>query len=88
MSQERPWKKNPRKKKRFIDDEIELHFLRGHGDAEFYRITKIAEANKAMFTPEYLRYVLYKSLSNNTTIYFGGKIPQMFLDKFRVEKLG
>jgi len=85
MLREKLWKRKPRKKKRFIDDEIELHQLQGQGDSEFYRITKIAEANKAMFTPEYLRFVLYKSLANNTTIYFGGKIPQMFLDKIRLE---
>jgi len=85
MLREKLWKRKPRKKKRFIDDEIELHQLQGQGDSEFYRITKIAEANKAMFTQEYLRFVLYKSLANNTTIYFGGKIPQMFLDKIRLE---
>jgi regulator of protease activity HflC (stomatin/prohibitin superfamily) len=73
--------KEAEKKKRFIDDEIQLHQLQSQGDAEFYRITKTAEANKETFTEKYLRYILYKSLSNNITIYFGEKIPQIFLDK-------
>jgi regulator of protease activity HflC (stomatin/prohibitin superfamily) len=73
--------KEAEKKKRFIDDEIQLHQLQSQGDAEFYRITKTAEANKETFTEKYLRYILYKSLSNNTTIYFGEKIPQILLDK-------
>jgi len=79
--------KEAERKKRFIDDEIELNYLKGQGDGEFYRISKIAEANKHMFTEQYLRYVLYKSLANNTTIYFGGKIPQMFLDKAKLSTL-
>jgi len=70
--------KEAEKKKRFIDDEIVLHQLKGYGDSDFYRVNKLAESNKYLFTEFYLRYVLYKSLSNNTTIYFGGKIPNMF----------
>jgi len=73
--------KEAEKRKRFIDDEIQLHQLQSQGDSEFYRIIKTAEANKETFTEQYLRYTLYKSLTNNTTIYFGEKIPQILLDK-------
>jgi hypothetical protein len=49
-------------------------------EANYYRTKLEAEANALMLTPEYLRLVLYQSLSNNTKIYFGEKIPQIFLD--------
>jgi len=74
--------KEAEKTKRFIDDEIEFHQLQMMGNSEYYRITKMAEANRVTYTEPFLRYVLYKSLANNTTIYFGGKIPQFFLDKW------
>jgi len=76
--------KEAEKRKRFIDDEIELHHLQSQGDGEFYRITKSADANKKTFTEQYLRYVLYKSLANNTTIYFGEKIPQFLFEKSQI----
>jgi len=76
--------KEAEKRKRFIDDEIELHHLQSQGDSEFYRITKNGDANKKTFTEQYLRYVLYKSLANNTTIYFGEKIPQFLFEKSQV----
>jgi len=49
-------------------------------DAEYYQITRAAEANQKKYTEEYLRFVLYTSLANNTKIYFGEKIPSIFLD--------
>jgi hypothetical protein len=49
-------------------------------EAAHHRITLEAEANALKLTPEYLRMVLYQALANNTKIYFGEKIPQMFLD--------
>jgi len=59
-------------------------------DAEFYSITKAAEANQAKYTPEYLRFVLYSSLANNTKIFFGDKIPSIFagmIDEQSAKKL-
>jgi len=72
--------KEAEKKKRFIDDEMYLAQAKAATDAHFYEITKKAEAQKLLYTDEYLRYVLYTSLANNTKIYFGEKIPQIFLD--------
>jgi len=37
-----------------------------------------AEANKLKYTENYLKYVLYTSLANNTKIFFGEKIPNIF----------
>jgi len=65
-------------KKEKIQNEIYVAHQKALADSEFYSITKAAEANQAKYTPEYLRYVLYSSLSNNTKIYFGDKIPQIF----------
>jgi hypothetical protein len=31
-----------------------------------------------LYTPEFLRALLYKSLANNTKIYFGEKIPGIY----------
>lgn len=33
-----------------------------------------------MYSEQYLRYVLYTSLANNTKIYFGEKVPSIFAD--------
>ncbi len=49
-------------------------------DALYYQITREAEANAQKLTPEYLRLVLYQAIANNTKIYFGESIPQIFLD--------
>jgi len=73
--------KEAEKQKRFIDDEIEFHREQSYSDSEFYRITKLAESNRVLFTEEFLRHVLYQSIANSSTLYFGKKIPQIFLDK-------
>jgi len=60
-------------------------------DSHFYDVTKTAEANKHLYTPEYLKALLYRSLANNTKIYFGEKIPGIFMnfdgDEKQVNKL-
>jgi len=73
-----------------IQNEIYLAHQRALTDAEFYSITKAAEANQAKYTPEYLRFVLYSSLANNTKIFFGDKIPSIFagmIDEQSAKKL-
>ena len=42
-------------------------------DIEKYKIEKEAEANKALYTPEYVQLNLAKSMSNNTKYYFSGQ---------------
>jgi len=46
------------------------------------KITKEAEANQMKYTENFLKYILYTSLANNTKIYFGEKIPSIFIDFF------
>merc|ERR1711860_69649 len=56
-------------------------------DAEDYKSEKEAEANKLKLTQEYLELVKYQSIGQNTKIYFGDKIPQMFIDKNEKDKI-
>jgi len=80
--------KDAERKKRSIDDEIFLSQQRAAADASHYDLTRRAEANKLLYTEEFLRYVLYTSLANNTKIYFGEKIPTIFLDFVGAGELG
>jgi hypothetical protein len=47
---------------------------------ESYTIQKIAEANKLKLQPEFLFYEWIRAISNNTKVYFGQSINQMWLD--------
>ncbi len=69
------------KKMRAIEDEILVTHERTTADAAFYMATKEAEANSKKLTPEYLEYIKITALSNNTKIFFGEKIPSMFVEK-------
>jgi hypothetical protein len=49
-------------------------------DGEFYKAQKEAESNKVKLTPEYLELVRLQSIAQNTKVYFGDKLPNMFYD--------
>jgi len=72
--------KEAHKKSAEIEAEIELLRRKAETDSHFYQITKQAEANRLLYTEEYLRALLYMSMGNNTKIYFGDKIPGIFID--------
>jgi len=81
--------KEVQKRSSEIDAEIELLKRKVETDSYFYQITKQAEANKLLYTEEYLRALLYQSLANNTKIFFGEKIPSIFLDLIpKSDKIG
>mmetsp|Transcript_30293 Transcript_30293/g.34533 ORF Transcript_30293/g.34533 Transcript_30293/m.34533 type:complete len:330 (-) Transcript_30293:157-1146(-) len=63
-----------------IDNEIQLAKVKAEADAELYRAKKEAEANMLRLTPEYLQLEAYRAIANNTKIYFGERIPNIFLD--------
>lgn len=63
-----------------IEDQTHLAKEKAKADANFYRVQKEAEANKMMLTPEYLQMLKYQSLTENTKVYFGNQIPDIFLD--------
>merc|ERR1719412_117672 len=64
-----------------IEDHIHLAREKSKSDAEFYRVHKMAEANKLLLTPEYIEMKRIESLSNNQKVYFGPDIPTMFANQ-------
>eukprot|EP01029_Cantina_marsupialis_P029676 TRINITY_DN781999_c0_g1_i1.p1 TRINITY_DN781999_c0_g1~~TRINITY_DN781999_c0_g1_i1.p1 ORF type:complete len:325 (-),score=99.96 TRINITY_DN781999_c0_g1_i1:179-1153(-) len=52
---------------------------RSFADAEFYTATKEADANQHKLTPAFLEYQRLMSISKNSKIYFGEKIPNMYV---------
>lgn len=47
-------------------------------DAVYYKQVKEAEANEKLLTPAFLEHMRTLSIANNTKIFFGEKIPNMF----------
>jgi regulator of protease activity HflC (stomatin/prohibitin superfamily) len=68
------------KKMALIEDEMFLNRERMRADAEYYSKRKIAEANKLLYSPEYLELRKYEAIAQNSKVYFGSNIPSMFLD--------
>ena len=64
-----------------IEDQIHSNRERAYSDAVFYKMSKEAESNQALLTSEYLEYMHILALSNNTKVYFGEKMPNLFIDK-------
>jgi erlin len=63
-----------------IGNQMETARVKADADAELYRAQKEAEANKLRLTPELLQLETVRALANNTKIYFGERIPSMFVD--------
>jgi regulator of protease activity HflC (stomatin/prohibitin superfamily) len=63
-----------------IEDVMFLNREKAHADAAFYHSQKKAEANRDLFTPEYIQYTFAQALANNTKVYFGNKIPSILLE--------
>ncbi|XP_053548131.1 erlin-1 [Bombina bombina] len=80
--QQKVMEKETEKRISEIEDSAYLARERGRADAEYYTAQKIAEANKAKLTPEYLELMKYQAISANSKVYFGTDIPSMFLDSF------
>ncbi|KAJ3697969.1 hypothetical protein LUZ61_001674 [Rhynchospora tenuis] len=64
-----------------IENEMFVARDKAQTDANFYRVMKEAEANKLKLTPEFLELKFIESISNNTKIFFGNKVPSMVLDQ-------
>merc|ERR1711998_626809 len=67
-----------------IEDEMHMARQRAFADATYYSAMKEAEANKLKYTPEYIQVPALHSIANNTKMFFGERIPQMFMDKMGV----
>ncbi|XP_057421735.1 uncharacterized protein LOC130715635 [Lotus japonicus] len=64
-----------------IENAMYLAREKSLADADFYRVIKEAEANRLKLTPEFLQLKFIESVTNNTKIFFGEKIPGMILDQ-------
>eukprot|EP01090_Pellita_catalonica_P015438 TRINITY_DN4194_c0_g1_i1.p1 TRINITY_DN4194_c0_g1~~TRINITY_DN4194_c0_g1_i1.p1 ORF type:complete len:387 (-),score=67.13 TRINITY_DN4194_c0_g1_i1:4-1134(-) len=72
--------KEAEQRKSFIENDISLTRSKALASAKRYRIETEASANKLKFTPEYMKFVLYKSLGSNPKSFFGKSTPSIFLD--------
>jgi len=64
-----------------LEDIVHSNHERAAADASHYRHTKEAEANTALLTEAYLEFMHIRSLTNNTKVYFGEKIPSVYIEK-------
>merc|ERR1719391_1222583 len=61
-----------------IEDHIHLAKEKSKTDAEFYKIQKQAEANRLLFTQEYLELKKYEAAATNRKVYFGPQLPNIY----------
>lgn len=64
-----------------ILDKVHISKERARSDAQYYGAMKEADANSKLLTDAYLEYIRIQSLANNTKIYFGDKIPEMYVNR-------
>jgi len=64
-----------------LEDKIRSSRLKANADAEFYAAVKEAEGNEQRLTPAFLEFAHLRALANNTKVYFGEKIPKVYLEK-------
>ena len=64
-----------------LEDKIRSSRLKANADAEFYAAVKEAEGNEQRLTPAFLDFAHLRALANNTKVYFGEKIPKVYLEK-------
>lgn len=69
------------KKMSIIEDDMFFNREKMRADAEFYTKEKLAEGNQLLLTKEYLQLRKYESIAQNSKIYFGSDIPQMFYER-------
>jgi len=72
--------KESQKEMKRLEDEALLNHEKTLTDSDFYKRTKAAESNMVGLTPEFLKLELIRSLGNNTKVYFGPSISNLYLD--------
>merc|ERR1711892_1369838 len=75
--QERIIEKEGAKNVSLINNEIKKEAENNEADIFKYKLEKGAEANDALYTQEYIKLNLAKSLSNNTKFYFSGQKSEL-----------
>ncbi len=73
--------------KRIAEIEAEMHLARERSlaDANKYKSDTEAESNKIKLSPEYLQYSMYQALAQNTKVYFGNSIPNIFTTDIKLD---
>ncbi len=73
--------------KRIAEIEAEMHLARERSlaDANKYKSDTESESNKKKLTPEYLQWAMYQALAQNTKVYFGNSIPNIFTSDFKFD---
>ena len=74
--------------KRIAEIEAEMHLARERSlaDANKYKIDTESESNIKKLTPEFLEWSKYQALAQNTKIYFGNSIPNIFANTEEIFK--
>merc|ERR1711915_817601 len=75
--QERIMEKEGNKNVSLINNEIKREAENNEADIAKYKLEKEAEANNVLYTDQYVRLNLAKSLSNNTKFYFSGQQSEL-----------
>merc|ERR1712146_835999 len=63
-----------------IANEMIVAKAKAQADSEFYRAQKEAAANRVRITPELIQLEAVRAIANNTKMYFGDKLPSVFLE--------
>lgn len=72
--------KESQQKMAAIQDETYLHHEKALADADAYKKQKLAEGNSQMLTDAYLKLEMIRAVANNTKVYMGPSIHNLFLD--------
>uniref|UniRef100_A0A8D0G7J6 Erlin-1 n=1 Tax=Sphenodon punctatus TaxID=8508 RepID=A0A8D0G7J6_SPHPU len=83
--QQKVMEKETEKRISEIEDAAFLAREKAKADAEYYAAQKTAGSNKLKLTPAYLELMEYQAITTNSKLYFGNKIPSMFLDSCAFE---
>ncbi|KAM3706910.1 hypothetical protein ACJW31_03G186100 [Castanea mollissima] len=81
LMEQKLMEKDSVRKQQEIENQIYMAREKSLADADFYRLLKEAEANKLKLTPQFLELKFIEAIADNTKIFFGEKIPNMFLDQ-------
>lgn len=73
--------------RRIAEIEAEMHLAkeRSLADANKYKTDTEAESNKVKLSPEFLKWSMYQAIAQNTKIYFGNSIPNIFTSDINFE---
>merc|ERR1712216_143598 len=68
-----------KKEVELINTQMHIDRTKAAADAQYYQVTKEAEGNKAILTPEYVRLEAFKHGVANAKMFFGDAIPTMLM---------